>query len=279
MSSAPNIDGEDGDEKCLVAWSIAGSDSGGGAGVQSDVRTFQDFGVHPASVVTCITAQNTVALTESHVLSAAVVRAQIEALRADLAPDAIKIGALGSAENAAAVLDFLHALAPAERPFVVWDPVQTATVGGDLGSLPGRTVAALLAVTDVVTPNAEELVALTDGSSDLVAGCSQSAKPWCRRRARHRWPRRHSRHGFLGLVGRGVLPRRRPASEPRCPRWRLCARERLGRGTSVRGRHRVRAGTRPHVCAARAARIGARTRGTGCWPAAASAPWLAKQRC
>ena len=170
MSSAPNIDGEDGDEKCLVAWSIAGSDSGGGAGVQSDVRTFQDFGVHPASVVTCITAQNTVALTESHVLSAAVVRAQIEALRADLAPDAIKIGALGSAENAAAVLDFLHALAPAERPFVVWDPVQTATVGGDLGSLPGRTVAALLAVTDVVTPNAEELVALTDGSSDLVAG-------------------------------------------------------------------------------------------------------------
>lgn len=169
MPTAPNIDSEGCDEKCLVAWSIAGSDSGGGAGVQSDVRTFQDFGVHPASVVTCVTAQNTLALTENHVLPAAVVRAQIEALCADLAPDAIKIGALGSAENAAAVLDFLHAPASAQRPFVVWDPVQAATVGGSLGSLPGRTVEALLAATDVVTPNAEELVALGEDAGDHVA--------------------------------------------------------------------------------------------------------------
>ena len=169
MATAPNMEGEDRDEKCLVAWSIAGSDSGGGAGVQADVRTFQDFGVHPASVVTCVTAQNTVALSESHVLPAAVVRAQIEALRADLAPDAIKIGALGSAENAAAVLGFLQQLAPAQRPFVVWDPVQTATVGGSLGSLPGRTVDALLAAADVVTPNAEELVALGGDAGDPVA--------------------------------------------------------------------------------------------------------------
>lgn len=169
MTTAPDIEGEERDEKCLVAWSIAGSDSGGGAGVQSDVRTFQDFGVHPASVVTCVTAQNTVALTESHVLAAAVVRAQIEALRTDLAPDAIKIGALGSAENAAAVLDFLQSLAPARRPFVVWDPVQTATVGGDLGILPGRTLEALLAATDVVTPNADELAALGEDASDHAA--------------------------------------------------------------------------------------------------------------
>ncbi len=165
------------DKKSRVAWSIAGSDSGGGAGVQSDVRTFQDFGVHPASVVTCITAQNTVALTESHVLPAAVVRAQIEALRTDLAPDAIKIGAFGSAENAAAALDFLHALAPAQRPFVVWDPVQTATVGGNLGTLPGRTVDALLAAADVVTPNAAELAGLgVDASDHATAANSLRAR-------------------------------------------------------------------------------------------------------
>ena len=140
-----------------VAWTIAGSDSGGGAGIQADIRTFQDFGLHGASVVTCVTAQNTTALADNHVIPATIVRAQLHALRDDLPPAAIKIGALGSNENAAAVLDFLSALPSDNQPFVVWDPVRAASVGGTLGVLPDDTVRAFVQRVDVVTPNAEEL--------------------------------------------------------------------------------------------------------------------------
>lgn len=142
-----------------IAWTIAGSDSGGGAGVQADLHTFRDFGLHGATVVTCVTAQNSVALTDNHVVPASNVRAQIQALGDDLPPDAIKIGALGSAENAAVVIDFLDGLGD-RRPFVVWDPVRHATVGGELGTLPDDTVRALLRAVDAVTPNEEELAVL-----------------------------------------------------------------------------------------------------------------------
>lgn len=147
-----------------IAWTIAGSDSGGGAGVQADLHTFRDFGLHGATVVTCITAQNSVALTDNHVVPASNVRAQIQALADDLPPDAIKIGALGSAENAAVVIDFLDGLGD-RRPFVVWDPVRHATVGGELGTLPDETIRALLEAVDAVTPNEEELAVL--GGTDV----------------------------------------------------------------------------------------------------------------
>lgn len=140
-----------------IAWTIAGSDSGGGAGIQADIRTFQDFGLHGASVVTCVTAQNTTALADNHVIPASTVRAQLQALWDDLPPAAIKIGALGSNENAATVLDFLGALSDNDRPFVVWDPVRHATVGGALGVLPDDTIDAFVRCVDAVTPNAEEL--------------------------------------------------------------------------------------------------------------------------
>ena len=140
-----------------VAWTIAGSDSGGGAGIQADIRTFHDFALHGASVVTCVTAQNTTALTDNHVIPATTVAAQLQALRDDLPPAAIKIGALGSDKNAAVVLDFLDALPGDNRPFVVWDPVRAASVGGTLGVLPDDTIGALVRRVDAVTPNAEEL--------------------------------------------------------------------------------------------------------------------------
>ena len=140
-----------------VAWTIAGSDSGGGAGIQADLLTFHDFGLHGASVVTCVTAQNTTALADNHVVPAPTVRAQLQALWGDLPPAAIKIGALGSPDNASAVLDFLDALPHEDRPFVVWDPVCHASVGGTLGVLPDDTIDAMVRRVDVVTPNAEEL--------------------------------------------------------------------------------------------------------------------------
>ena len=140
-----------------IAWTIAGSDSGGGAGIQADIRTFHDFGLHGASVVTCVTAQNTTALADNHVIPASTVRAQLQALWDDLPPAAIKIGALGSNDNAAAVLDFLGTLSDNDRPFVVWDPVRHASVGGALGVLPDDTIDAFVRCVDAVTPNAEEL--------------------------------------------------------------------------------------------------------------------------
>ena len=140
-----------------IAWTIAGSDSGGGAGIQADIRTFHDFGLHGASVVTCVTAQNTTALTDNHVIPTATVRAQLHALRDDLPPTTIKIGALGSPDNATAVLDFLDNLPTNDRPFVVWDPVRQASVGGALGVLPDDTINAFTRSVDAVTPNAEEL--------------------------------------------------------------------------------------------------------------------------
>ena len=140
-----------------VAWTIAGSDSGGGAGIQADLLTFHDFGLHGASVVTCVTAQNTTALTDNHVVPASTVRAQLKALWDDLPPAAIKIGALGSSDNAAAILDFLGALPKDDRPFVVWDPVRHASVGGALGVLPDDTIGSMLKRIDVVTPNTVEL--------------------------------------------------------------------------------------------------------------------------
>ncbi len=143
-----------------IAWSIAGSDSGGGAGIQADLLTFHDFGLHGASVVTCVTAQNTTALTDNHVVPAATVRAQLQALWDDLPPAAIKIGALGSPENASAVLDFLTALPDRDRPFVVWDPVCHSSVGGALGVLSDGTIDALVRHVDAVTPNALELAGL-----------------------------------------------------------------------------------------------------------------------
>lgn len=140
-----------------VAWTIAGSDSGGGAGIQADIRTFHDFGFHGASVVTCVTAQNTTTLADKHVIPSTTVGTQLQALQDDLPPAAIKIGALGSTDNAATVLDFLRALPENHRPFVVWDPVRQASVGGTLGILPDHAIDALVQHVDAVTPNAEEL--------------------------------------------------------------------------------------------------------------------------
>ena len=81
-----------------VALTIAGSDSGGGAGIQADLKTFQAFGVYGTSAITAITAQNTVGLHASHAVPLQDVRAQIDAVVADLRPQALKTGMLANAE-------------------------------------------------------------------------------------------------------------------------------------------------------------------------------------
>jgi hydroxymethylpyrimidine/phosphomethylpyrimidine kinase len=102
-------------QRLAVALTIAGSDSGGGAGIQADLKTFAALGVHCASVVTALTAQNTKGVRAIHYPPPAIIAAQIEAVLEDFAVAAIKIGMLGTAEIVGAVAGALHFPSPRAR--------------------------------------------------------------------------------------------------------------------------------------------------------------------
>ncbi len=141
------------------ALTIAGSDSGGGAGIQADLKTFAAHGVYGLSAITAITAQNTVEVTDVLVLEPELVVAQIDAVLDDLGADAIKIGRLGSAVIVDAVA---HRLRDVTVPVVV-DPVMVSKGGAVL--LDDEAARALrdemLPLAALVTPNLPELAALT----------------------------------------------------------------------------------------------------------------------
>ncbi|MFL5565569.1 MAG: hydroxymethylpyrimidine/phosphomethylpyrimidine kinase, partial [Gemmatimonadaceae bacterium] len=107
-----------------IALTIAGSDSGGGAGIQADLKTFQRFGVYGTSAITAITAQNTRGVTAWEAIAPSLVRAQIDAVVADLPPAASKTGMLATASNASLVAATIreHSLTNS-----VLDPVMVAT--------------------------------------------------------------------------------------------------------------------------------------------------------
>lgn len=108
---------------------IAGSDSGGGAGIQADIKTVTMLGGHAMTAVTAITAQNTLGVSAVHPIPTDMVLAQIDAVLSDIGADAVKIGMIGSAETADAVAGRLEALP--EVP-VVFDPVMVASSGAVL---------------------------------------------------------------------------------------------------------------------------------------------------
>jgi len=141
-----------------VALTIAGSDSGGGAGIQADLKTFAALGVFGTSAITAITAQNTLGVRLVHTLPPDVIAAQIAAVREDFDIAAVKIGMLASAEIVEAVAAELE---PAPR-FVVFDPVMAAS-SGDALSREGfiQAVGRLIAKLDLLTPNLAEAAALT----------------------------------------------------------------------------------------------------------------------
>ena len=143
-----------------VALTIAGSDSGGGAGIQADLRTFQELGVFGTSVVTAVTAQNSVAVRAWEPMSAALVAQQLDAVAEDLAPRAVKTGMLGTAEVVEVVA---RGLARHRLPNYVLDPVIVATSGTRLLNPDAERlmVARLLPLADLVTPNLDEAEALT----------------------------------------------------------------------------------------------------------------------
>ncbi|MFH0909342.1 MAG: bifunctional hydroxymethylpyrimidine kinase/phosphomethylpyrimidine kinase [bacterium] len=111
-----------------ICWTIAGSDSGGGAGIQADLKTMNALGVHGCSVITALTAQNTLGVGAVDHVSPGMIEAQILALQKDLPPAAIKTGMLGNAVSVKIVAEFLRL----NDAFVVCDPVMTATRGGAL---------------------------------------------------------------------------------------------------------------------------------------------------
>jgi hydroxymethylpyrimidine/phosphomethylpyrimidine kinase len=138
---------------------IAGSDSGGGAGIQADIKTVTMLGGYAMTAVTAITAQNTLGVHGVMPVPPEMVLSQIDAILDDIGADAIKIGMIGGPETAEAVANRLEQLHGAP---VVFDPVMVATSGAPLAD--GATIAAferLMRVATVVTPNAPELAALT----------------------------------------------------------------------------------------------------------------------
>jgi hydroxymethylpyrimidine/phosphomethylpyrimidine kinase len=139
-----------------VALTIAGSDSGGGAGIQADLKAFARCGVHGTCAITAITAQNTVGVTAIHPLPPEIVLAQVRAVLADIRVDAVKVGMLGTAAVTLAVAGALDEL-PAGIPVVV-DPVMVAESGARLLD-PGAQralVDEILPRATVLTPNLPE---------------------------------------------------------------------------------------------------------------------------
>jgi hydroxymethylpyrimidine/phosphomethylpyrimidine kinase len=143
-----------------TALTIAGSDSGGGAGIQADLKTFAAHGVYGTSAVTAITAQNTLGVIAAEALPADLVTAQIEAVMSDIGAHAAKTGMLA---NAAIVEAVAAAIDELEIPLVVVDPVMIAKSGHSLldDEALGAMKSELLSRAYVVTPNVPEAEALS----------------------------------------------------------------------------------------------------------------------
>ena len=144
-----------------IALTIAGSDSGGGAGIQADLKTFSALGVYGCSTITALTAQNTRGVQGIHPVSPTFVRQQMDSVFSDLDVGAVKIGMLGTPEIIAAVADGLVAWKPR---WIVLDPVMVAKGGDKL--LLDEAIAALrerlLPLASLITPNLPEAAALLD---------------------------------------------------------------------------------------------------------------------
>ena len=140
--------------------SIAGSDSGGGAGIQADLKAFAACGVHGMTALTAITAQNTVGVIAVHTIPPEIIRAQVQAVLEDIGVDAVKIGMLGTTATIEAVAEALGTLGPGTP--VVLDPVMVSESGSELLEPAARMalVRLLLPLSTVVTPNLPEAAAL-----------------------------------------------------------------------------------------------------------------------
>ena len=156
---------------------IAGSDSGGGAGIQADIKTVTMLGGHATTAVTALTAQNTLGVDAVHPVPAEMILAQIDSIAGDIGVDAVKIGMVPSAFAAEAIASRLEKL---ENVPIVFDPVMVATSGAKLAD--DATVAAfgkLMDVATLATPNLPELHRLTSEEDPVAAALHLVGKHGC----------------------------------------------------------------------------------------------------
>jgi hydroxymethylpyrimidine/phosphomethylpyrimidine kinase len=153
-----------------VALSIAGSDSGGGAGIQADLKAFARCGVHGTCAITAVTAQDTTGVRAIHAVPPEIVLAQARAVIADIGVDSVKVGMLGRASVASAVARLLQDLPP--RVAVVVDPVLRASSGARLLDARARSIlrAEIIPRATVLTPNVAEGRALAGWPEDDADG-------------------------------------------------------------------------------------------------------------
>src|SRR6476659_7957689 len=160
---------------------IAGSDSGGGAGIQSDIKTVTMLGGHAMTAVTAITAENTLGVTTNHPVPAEMILAQIDAVVSDIGVDAVKVGMIGSAFAAEQVAQRLEQLKLAQPQLpVVFDPVMVATSGAPLAD--DATIAAfgrLTAIATIATPTLPELTRLSSEDDPVAAALSLVSEYGC----------------------------------------------------------------------------------------------------
>ncbi len=158
-----------------LVMTIAGSDSGGGAGIQADLKTFAAFGVFGTSAITAITAQNTLGVTAVQAINLTIIEAQIEAVISDIGADAVKIGMLASTEIVALVALKLREYGLVN---VVVDPVMVATSGDRLlqDSAVESLRKLLIPLATVVTPNLDEVQALTGRRVESLDDMKRAAR-------------------------------------------------------------------------------------------------------
>jgi hydroxymethylpyrimidine/phosphomethylpyrimidine kinase len=149
-------------ERIPAVLSIAGSDSGGGAGIQADLKAFARVGVHGMTAITAITAQNTVEVDAVEPVSGDMIFAQVAAVAEDIGVDAVKIGMVGNAEAIESVVTALTVILKNDPPVVI-DPVMVSESGSTLLEPDARETLAkrLLPLATVVTPNIPEARVLT----------------------------------------------------------------------------------------------------------------------
>jgi len=169
-----------GKQRIPVALSIAGSDSGGGAGIQADLKAFARCGVHGTTAITAITAQNTIAVEAVAAVAPETIVAQVRAVASDIGVDAVKIGMLGTAATVDAVIESLGLVGDAP---VVIDPVMVAESGAVLLDEEARRALRerLLPLTAVATPNIPEARVLSglgeEASQEELARAVQALGP------------------------------------------------------------------------------------------------------
>lgn len=183
-----------------VALTIAGSDSGGGAGIQADLKTFASLGVHGVSVVSCVTAQNPKRVLGIESCKPEIVRRQLEAVFAELPPVVAKTGMLYSTTIVRVVAKFFEA--HRGIPLVV-DPVMVSTSGAPLlqASAIRLLQSRLLSLAAIVTPNLSEAAILTGKALKSIEDMRRAARAI------------HERHGCAVLVKGGHLRNSREATD------------------------------------------------------------------